>query len=105
MGEDEVLPARLADDARVGSVVGDIVADRFPHSPEDRSGTGEVDAGEVRAGHDRVPDLRARTGDEVDDAGREARFFHELQQMPAGEDGGRSGFPEDGVAHQSGRGG
>ena len=104
MGEDEVLAARFADDARIGAIVGDVVADRLPHPLEDRGRAGEVDTGQVRARHDWVADLTSGPGDEVDDAGWEAGGLHELHQIPADENSRRRGFPQHGVPHQGRRG-
>ena len=47
VGDDEVLAAGLAHDARVGAVAVDLGADRAPHRVEDVGGAGEVHAGEV----------------------------------------------------------
>src|SRR5207248_5866783 len=68
--DDEVLAARLADDARVAAVALDVPADRAPHVLEDAGRAGEVDAGELRARERGVPDRRARAVDEVDHARR-----------------------------------
>ena len=86
MGEDEVLATGFADDARIGAVVGNVVADRLPHPLEYGGRTGEVDTGQMWARHDRVADLASRAGEEVDDPGRESGGFHELHEMPASED-------------------
>src|SRR5262249_54688244 len=59
MRDNEVLAARLTDDARVVPVVGDVRADRLPHRLEDGRRAGEEHAGEVRAGERRVADLGA----------------------------------------------
>ena len=62
--DDEVLAARLADDARVGAVARDALPDLAPEPLEDLGRAREVEAGEVgmadaRAG-DRRRDRRAR---------------------------------------------
>ena len=44
VGDDEVLAAGLADDAGVGAVAGDVLADGAPQVLERRGGPGEVDA-------------------------------------------------------------
>src|SRR6186997_2525874 len=49
MGEDEVLAARLADDARVVAVIRDVGPDRLPHRLEHRGRPSEMHAGELRA--------------------------------------------------------
>ena len=55
--EDEVLAARLADEARVGAVAPDALADLAPDGLEDLGRAGEVQAGEIG-----VVEARARDG-------------------------------------------
>ena len=47
MGHDEILAARLADQARVALVLGDVLADGLPHGVEHRGAAREVHAREV----------------------------------------------------------
>src|SRR5699024_5627470 len=68
VGDDEVLAAGLADEARVGAVLLDVGADRLPQVLEGLGGTGEVDAREVAVVQRDVGDGDAVAGDEVDDA-------------------------------------
>ncbi len=60
MGKDEVLPTGLADDAGVGAVASDVLADGPPHGLEDRRGAGEVEPRKVGGGQHWVPHLAAR---------------------------------------------
>src|SRR5207253_7093476 len=57
VGDDEVLAAGLADDARVVAVPTDVLPDRLPDALEDGRRAGEVDAGELRAGERGLADL------------------------------------------------
>src|SRR5207302_9027444 len=66
MGDDEVLAARLPDDARIVAVALDVLADRLPHPLEDAGRAGEVDSGELLARERDVPDDRTGAVDEVD---------------------------------------
>ena len=60
VGDDEVLAAGLADDARVGAVAVDVLADLAPELVEHRGRAGEVDAGEVGVGERDLGDRRCR---------------------------------------------
>ncbi len=100
VGEDEVLAAGLADDARVVLVAVDVVADRLPHALEHLGGAGEVDAGQVGAGQHRVADRASRAGDHVDHAGRQPGLFQKLHDVVRGEQRRRGRFPQADVAHQ-----
>jgi hypothetical protein len=80
VSDDEVLAARLADDARIVAVVGDVVADRLPHRLEDGRRPGEVDAGEIAARKRGIPDLGPGAVEQVDDTGREPGLLVELHQ-------------------------
>ena len=55
--DDEVLAAGFADQARIGAVAADVLADLLPHAVEDGGAAGEVDAGELRRVEQRVGDL------------------------------------------------
>ena len=66
MGEDEVLAARLAHDARVGLVALDVVADRPPHALEDLGRAGEVDPRQIGTRQDGIANLPSAAGHEVD---------------------------------------
>ncbi len=61
---------------------------------------GEVDAGELRAREGGIGELRARTEDEVDHAGRQARLLEKPQRVPGRERLRRCRLPHDRVAHQ-----
>ena len=100
VGDDEVLAAGLADDPRVVAVVADVRADRLPHRVEDARRAGEVNACEVFAREGGVSDRRARSVDEVDHAGRQARFDQELHQEVRGVGRGSGRLPDDRVPHQ-----
>ena len=102
--DDEVLAAGLADDAGVVAVAGDVLADRLPHPLEDRRRAGEVDAREVLARERGVADGGAGAVDEVDHAGRQAGFLEQLHEEVRADGRGRGRLPDDGVAHQRGRG-
>ena len=91
---------RLAHDPRVGAVAGHVAADRLPHGVEDCGGAGEVDAGQVPVGEDRLGHLRPGTRDEVDDAWGQARRLEEPHDVVRAGDGCRRGLPHDGVAHE-----
>ena len=105
MGEDEVLPARLADDPRVAAVARQVLGDRPPHALEHRRRAGEVEAAELGARERRVPHAPPRARHEVDHAGREPGGLEQLQEPPPRVDGGGGGLPQHGVAHQRRRGG
>ena len=104
MGEDEVLAAGLADDARIAPVARDVGADRLPHSLKDRGAAGEVHAAQVRVVHRRVADLRAAPRYQIDDAVGQPRLLEHLHQPVGRENGGRRRLPDDGVAHHRGAG-
>ena len=103
MSDDEVLPAGLADDARVVAVRVDVAADVLPHRVEDGRRPGEVDPGQLGAGERCVADRRAGAVDEVDDAVGQARLLEQAHHVVGGERGRRGRLPEDGVSHQGRR--
>ena len=70
MREDEVLPARLADEARIVGVAGEIRRDRLPQRLENFRRPGEMDSAQMAVGQQPLADDRRGTGHEVDDAGR-----------------------------------
>ncbi len=61
---------------------------------------GEVHAGQLRAVEDQRRQLAARAGDEVDDAGRQARLFQHQVGVVGRQELGLGRLPQDGVAHQ-----
>ena len=102
--DDEVLAAGLADDARVGAVRRDVLADRAPQVLERRGRAGEVDAGQVRVHQRDVGDRGAMPGEHVDDAGRHPGLLEQLHQEVRRELLRHGRLPEHGVAHQRRRG-
>src|SRR5690606_23575693 len=68
VGDDEVLAAGLADQARVGAVLLDVLADRLPQVLEGPGRAGEVDARQVTVLEGDLGDRDAVAGEEVDDA-------------------------------------
>ncbi len=103
MRDDEVLAARLADDARIVAVVLDVGADGLPHPLEDGGRAGEVDAGEIGAGERRIADCGARPVDEVDHARGKPGRLVQLHQEVRAVGGRRGGLPDDRVSHQRSR--
>ena len=103
MGDDEVFPARFADDARVGAVGGHRSADRLPHRVEDGGGAREVRAGQVAAREHRVRDHHGIAGHHVDDARRQARFDQQAHDVVRAQHRRRRRLPDDRAAHQRGR--
>jgi hypothetical protein len=85
MGEDEVLAAGLADQARIALVAIDVLGDALPHHAEHVGRAGEVDAGEHRVIEDDVGAAVRQARDEVDDARRHAGFLEQLEHAPGGE--------------------
>ncbi len=59
-------------------VLGDMVAHLLPETLKGPGGAGEVDPGQARLGHDRIPDAGTLARQKVDHAGRQARLFQEL---------------------------
>lgn len=59
-----------------------------------------MDAGEVAVGQDRVGQGRAVGGDQVDDAGRQARGLEDEHRVVRRQLLGAGRLPDDGVAHQ-----
>ena len=80
MGQDEVLAAGFAHDARVGFIAGDVLADALPDALEHAGGAGEVDAGKIRVLEDDAAGGGAVHVHEVDDAGRHPGFREQLHQ-------------------------
>ena len=104
VGQDEVLAAGLADDARVVPVARQVLADLAPQPLEDRGGAGEVQPRELRVAQRHVGHLAAVAGDQVDDAGRHPGLLEQLHGQLRGELLRVRGLPHDGVAHQRRRG-
>src|SRR5215204_2403363 len=105
MRDDEVLAARLADDARVVAVAIHVLADRAPHAVEHGRRACEVDAREVLAPEDGVADRRAGAVDEVDHAVRQPRLLEEAHQVVGRQHRRRRRLPHDRVPHQRRRAG
>ena len=104
MGNDEILSACLADDARVGAVAADVLAHLLPHAVEDGGAAGEVNARQLRRVEQDVGDLHRVAGNEVDDARRQSRVFEQAQDVVAAQHRARRGLPDDRVAHLRRRG-
>ncbi len=102
VGEDEVLSAGLADEARVGAVARDVLADAAPHRLEHARRAGEVHAREIGVVEAGVGDGLGRAHDQVDDAVGEARFAEGLHHEVGGVERVGRGLPHHGVAHQRG---
>ena len=103
VGEDEILPAGLADDPRIGAVAPDVAPDGLPHALKRRGRSREVDAGQRGRGERRVADLGARARHHIDDAGRQARGLEDLHDAVGGVERGRRRLPHDRVAQDRGR--
>ena len=103
MGEDEVLAARLADDARVRLVLGDVLTNGLPEVAEDSGAAREVQAGEIGVVEDHIASHRTIDGHQVDDAFRQARFVQQFHDDMCGVDLLIGGLPHDHVAHQRSR--
>ena len=102
MGDDEVLAARLAHDARVGAVAVHVVADGPPHAVEDRGAAGEVDPRQVGVGEGHLRHGGGVAGDEVDDPRRESRLLQELHEVVRGQHGAHQGGGDGKVAADGG---
>ena len=100
VGEDEVLAAGLADEARVGAVAVEVGADLVPQVLERRRRAGEVDAGEVLVAQGGLADVDAVAGHQVDDARRHAGLLEQLHRQLGRELLRRARLPDDGVAHE-----
>ena len=105
MGEDEVLAACFPDDTGVGLVAGDVFADGSPHPLKHGCGAGEVNACEVGIGQADIADGGPRPGHEIDDAGRQPRFFEDFHEEVWCVDTAAGGLPDHGVAHDRRRSG
>ena len=80
--DDEVLAAGLADDARIRCGSCDMIAPIVFHIALKTVGAaGEVHAGEIAMGEQRVRDHRRVAGHEVDDARRQARLLEQLHEV------------------------
>ena len=102
MRDDEVLAARLADEARICSVVADFLADRAPHALEHLGRAGEVDARELLVPEDALGELSSAAAHHVDDAGRQTRLIKDLHQEVRHEKRLRRRLEHDRVAHERG---
>src|SRR4051812_33883906 len=80
MGEDEILAAGFAHNARVCFIAMNIVADVFPDILENRSGAGEVNAGKIGMLENNLSCLRTVGIDKINNAVRHSRlaeYFHQ----------------------------
>ncbi len=100
MRDDKILSAGLPDDARVGFIGIDIVADLFPDTLEDFCGTRIVQPGEIRMGEQDIRDHGRVSVDAVDHAGRHARLFKDIHDDLGRKDLVIAGFPDHHIAHQ-----
>ena len=103
MCDDEILAARLADDAWVAAIVAHVPADRFPHAVEDARTSREMHTRQIAVRQQRVRDRSRITGEEVDDARWQAGFLEDLHHGPPRQNRSRRRFPDHGVAHHCGR--
>src|SRR5690606_10191455 len=104
VGDDEVLAARLADDAREGAVAIEPLADAAPERAEGRRAAGEVDAREVLAVERRGALLGAAAREHAPHAVRQARFAQELHDGPRAPELRGRRLPERDVAREDRRG-
>lgn len=102
MREDEVLAARLTDNARVVLVVVNVVTDRLPNVAEDLRGASVVNAREEFVLDARGRDQLGVTGHEVDDTVGQTGLFEHLHQVVGRVDGVLRWLPHDDVAHDGG---
>ena len=104
MCKDEILAPRFTHDARVGTVVIDIVGDTLPEVLKGVGGTGKVKSGEVLAVEYWVAHVGARARKKVDDTLGQAGLFQQLHDKITGVNGGGRRFPERHVAADCRRG-
>ncbi len=100
VGDDEVLAAGLADDARVRSVAVQVARDALPEGLEGPGRASEVDARQVLAGEARLALRRPVAGDELDDTVGQTGFTEQLEHVPGADHRGHRGLPEHHVAHE-----
>ena len=100
-----VFAAGFADDARVAFVFGgfDAVGDLRVQRAEDGGAAGVVQRGELRVVEDDVGDLFGVAGQELNDVCGQAGFEEDGVEDVVRGDGGWGWFPDDDVAHESGR--
>ena len=97
---DEVLATSFAHDARVGLVLGNVLANRLPEVAEHAGGTREMQTGEIGVGEHHVACGRAVDGHQVDDALRQACGVQQFHDDVGGVDLVVGWLPHDDVAHQ-----
>jgi hypothetical protein len=100
VGDDEILAARFSDETWIAAVAADVVAHSLPHRVEDGGTAGEVHSRQLWRVEQDVRDLDGVPGNEVDDAGRQARRLEQLQHVVSAQHRARGRFPDDRVAHQ-----
>ena len=98
--EDEILPARLPDDARVVPVTPNVRPDLFPDPLKDVRRPREMKAGEIGLFETGIHDGGAVPVNEVDHARREPGLLEELHREMGSEGLRLRGLPDDDIAQE-----
>ena len=98
--DDEVLATGLADNARVGLVLGNVLANGLPQVAEHAGGPGEVQSGEIGVGEDHVACGGTVDGHQIDDAFGQACGVQQLHDDVGGVDLVVRRLPHHHVAHE-----
>ena len=105
MGDDEILAARLADNARIRAIAVRVRADLLPHQIEHRRAAGEVQPGEIAVRERSIRDRHRIARKEVDHARRQPCLREDLHHVVRAQHRRHRRLPEHRVAHERGRGG
>src|SRR6476659_3917637 len=102
MRNDEVLAARLTDNARIGSILRHARTDCLPHVIEDTGAACEMHSCEIRMTEELVGDCRGVAGYEIDHTRWKSGFLEQLHYVIRREHRARRRLPYDSVSHKRG---